>query len=707
MNKPRLETVLVFAIRIGISATGLTPFLISIWSLFPYIYGRSLFLMILIEILSIVWTALILLYPEYRPIFSLKKRGSLLNTAVFVFLAALMAAVFFSADPVRSFWGTQERMTGVFLILHIGVFYFMSLSVIRNARDARFFLIPFVLSGLVVSAHVLYEGFFHDVVQPSPWFGNGGFLGSFLLFIVFFIALLGKSEFTIARSAGRRVRALTIACFAISAEIIVLLAVLINATRAVWVGLFVSVVVGAFMAPLFLNSDFRARSRFFLISASAGVVMIALGALVVFHKMPDELYKKVPLLERATTIVWVSHNERILSWMNGLRSWTKRPIFGYGPENYYMAHNRSFSLEVSGFRQGSAMVDFDKAHNMWVEVLAVSGIVGFAAYGAVFLIAIFLLFSEKGAFSFLVFTLLTAYGAHLFFTFDTPLSLLLFFSSLVLARCFSKTETRISAVKSNPVTAAIIITAMIIIVPLIIYRAHVRSSFASHFAAVAQAAEKEPVETSFALYYKALSYKPVNMFEIRSMLGMDMTNKIKEYGPKYKEMLLYVTTELEKNTKRNYFSQLLLGIFYNALGAVDKRYFELAVERLKNGSLLAPSRHQFYTELSLGYFGLEKYQESYQALQRAFELGFEPYSTGQFLQSALVLGQTDHLKEALVYYEKARVNDPKNIALLGSIGSLYKELGEKEIARGVAREMLAIDPSIAHDVEKFLQSLED
>lgn len=710
MKKFRLETILVFTLHIGIAATGLTPFLISHWSLFPYIYGRGLFLMVLIEIMSIVWVTLILLYPQYRPSFALKKgTEGALNTVVLVFLAALMAAVFFSADMVRSFWGSQERMTGVFTMLHIGLFYFMFRSVIRTAREARFFLIPFVLAGIIVSAYVLYEGLFRAVVQPSPWFANGGFLGSFLLFVVFFIALLGISEYATARAAGQRTRALAIARAAAVAEIIVLWAVLINATRAVWVGLFIAVVVGVFTAPFFLISNPRARLRVFFVGAILAFVIIVLGALVVFRKMPETLYQKIPFFERATTIVLVAnvHNERILSWVNGLRSWTKRPIFGYGPENYYMAHNRSFNLEVSGFRQGSSMVDFDKAHNMWVEMLATSGIVGFTAYGAIFLFAILLLFSQKGAFPFVVFMLLVAYGAHLFFTFDTPLSLLLFFASLVAARGFSKTEARGNFVQVSSVTTAITITALVIIMPLIIYRVHVRSSFASHFAAIAHAAEREPVETSFAFYYQALSYKPVNMFEIRAMLGMDMTSKIKEYGPKHKEMLLYVTSELEKNTEHNYFSQLLLGIFYNALGAVDKKYFELAVERLKNGVSLAPSRHQFYTEVSLAYFGLEKYQESYEALQRAFELGFEPSSPGQFMQTALVLGQTDHLQEALFYYEKARVLDQKNIALLGSIGALYKELGEKEKAREIAREMLTIDPSLAKDVGKFLEGLAD
>jgi hypothetical protein len=256
MSKINLQKLLVWVIRVGLYFSLILPFIVSKSTLYPYVFGRALFFQILIEVLLVFWIALIWFWPKYRPKFypthgrGIKaggwrflhgpKHGSgkiLLNWSIIIFFIALILSTIFSADPARSFWGTQERMTGVFTLLHFGVFYFLLITVMRARRDWLWFLRALVLAGATVSGYVLYQGWFQSISRPNVWFGNPGITGSFLLFFVFLAPIWWISEYSSrGRAALDKILFSLFTVIAIFTELVVLGAIVVNATRAVWAG---------------------------------------------------------------------------------------------------------------------------------------------------------------------------------------------------------------------------------------------------------------------------------------------------------------------------------------------------------------------------------------------------------------------------------------------------------------------------------------
>jgi Tfp pilus assembly protein PilF len=487
-------------------------------------------------------------------------------------------------------------------------------------------------------------------------------------------------------------------------------------------------IIGILSIPFLLK-----RKKVYYGIAGAGVIfLIVSGILVVSNKLPLALYQKVPILARVRSIS-LKNNSRLMSWQQGLRAWASpRALFGYGPENYYIGHNRHFDTTVSQLHQGSAILDFDKAHNQPLENLVDLGIIGFLAY--------LLVFAAMGAGLIknlreetktwldkltmsLLFLLFTAYFIHLLFTFDTPNSYWLFFISLGLVYYVSnvgweypdpRPQGRIeglngqesdTSVQPREITGAIIITVMIIITPMMIYFINWKSYQASHKTAIAKAAQDKPIKTSFNFYYQALQYKPVQAFEIRKMMGQDALAKINEYQSEQKNILLYMAGELEKNTKNDYYSQLMLGMIYNLLGTESKEYYNIALNKLNQAKKLAPSRYQIYTESYGAYLGLGKFNKAKESVEKALSLGFKPKTAPQFTALGFVFSQAGELEKSLAYYKQALEIDPKNIQILGSIAALYKEMGEGEKARTVAEQMLEIEPELKKEVVEFLDGL--
>ncbi|MEK9165519.1 MAG: O-antigen ligase family protein [Patescibacteria group bacterium] len=729
MKKINIEKILLWIVRAGLCASLVLPFIVSKQTLFPHIFGRALYFQILIEVLLPFWAALVWFWPQYRPKVTWSARltrspQALLNWSILAFFAALILSTLLGADSVRSFWGTQERMTGVFTLLHFGFFYFMLISVFRSQKDWLWFLRGLIVAGIIISSHIfiyfgLFKGNFLRGESASFWFGNKGLAGSFLLFFVFltpvwwFYERMEKTKF---------IQRIIFLVFVLT-EFIFLGAVITNATRAVWVGLFIAAILGL----LILSFSFKnktGKSKIYKGSFLTVVIVLMLfSALTVFGKLPTQLYQTFPLLNTARSIVTTlnADNTRIMSWTQGLRSLkSKHILFGYGPENYYIAHNKPFNIKVSQLRMYDVMLDFDKAHNQPLENLVDMGIIGFLAYMLIFVVVVWMSFKLPITnYQLPIILLFIAYFIHLLFTFDTPSSYWLFFISLGLVY-YTMTlsdEPRIALVRgkltrsfssSRDIIGAILITVLIIIIPISLYFINFKSYKASNKTAIAQAAANasQPIETSFNFYYQALQEKSVFAFEIRTMMAMEVLENIKQYDPRTRDMLMYTAAELEKNSKNSYHSQLMLGTIYNLLSAADQRYYSQALEALMRAQALAPSRHQPYTELFSAYLGLNKFDDARQAVEKALEVGYEPKIAPQFLGLAFIYGQTGYLDQSLQYYQKALEIEPQNIKILGSIAALHKEMGNKEKARQAAEQILKIEPAMEGEVREFLEILE-
>ena len=167
-------------IKFGILLSLFTPLVISNSTFYPYIFGKAIFFQILIEILLIFYLILIIQKPEFQP------KATPLNIALLIYFLVLVLTTLTSLDPIRSFWSTQERMTGTFNLLHFGAFFLIIGNLFKSKKD-WFWLLR---TSLLVSALVgLYELFRSSNVSGST-LGNPGFLATYLLFNIFFALFL-------------------------------------------------------------------------------------------------------------------------------------------------------------------------------------------------------------------------------------------------------------------------------------------------------------------------------------------------------------------------------------------------------------------------------------------------------------------------------------------------------------------------------------
>src|SRR3990167_3941037 len=108
LHQPKLEKILLAVTKTGLYASLAMPFIVTKFTLFPFVFGKAVFFQIVIEIALVFWVALILLYPKYRPWFYeviktrsgnvAKKYYNWLNIAILVWLTGLLLATLFSVS---------------------------------------------------------------------------------------------------------------------------------------------------------------------------------------------------------------------------------------------------------------------------------------------------------------------------------------------------------------------------------------------------------------------------------------------------------------------------------------------------------------------------------------------------------------------------------------------------------------------------------
>lgn len=379
-------------IKFGILLSLFTPLIISKSTLYPYIFGKAIFFQILIEILLIFYLVLIIQKPKFRP------KATFLNIALLIYFSILILTTLTSLDPIRSFWSTQERMTGTFNLLHFGAFFLIISNVFKDKRDWFWLLRISLLVSALVSIYRLFH--LEDVLGST--LGNTGFLAAYLLFNIFFaLFLIIKDKKLIWRIPYSLILALNLFVFYYIHK------------RAAYVGLFVGLFLFLFSYIFTLKNRKRCLMLILL-----GIFLIA-SAYIFWNQRESFL---------------IGDKARVISWGVSWNAWQDRFLFGWGPENYIYAFAKHFDPEYA--KDYSSW--FDKAHNQIFETAVTTGLVGLLSYLSVFAIALYNFFRRR---NFLFLSLLAAYFITNLFWFDTTSSLISFFLTLSLSQILCQSDT--------------------------------------------------------------------------------------------------------------------------------------------------------------------------------------------------------------------------------------------------------------------------
>ena len=420
----RQEQVLVTIVRVLLALALAAPLVVmGGWlteTSFPFIVGKAIFFRFVVEAAFVIWLYLLIQYPVYR------LPRSWLLVSLLVYLVVALAASFAGISLTRSLWSTYERMEGWITLGHLTMFALMLASVLRTFHHWQTVLNINILAGLVVGLLGLYEVAGGEEQRLSVTFGNPSFLASYVvvnLFIAsaFLSHYLASFQESGAADTTSWPKALML-FFWVAAICLDLLMLNYSGTRGALVGLVVG--AGMLLAAGFLWSEKRILKMFCaavlisLIALAAVLLLIRQGAITV------NVTQSSPTLQRLIDVTPESPavRSRLNSIYVGLEAFVERPVLGWGPANYGTA----YESHVDGEAAVNLLI-FDHAHNRIVEELVVTGVIGLAAYAAVWLCLIWIfVFKTKSLpfaqrlFMVLVGAGMAAYFVQNLFLFDTP-----------------------------------------------------------------------------------------------------------------------------------------------------------------------------------------------------------------------------------------------------------------------------------------------
>ena len=424
---------------------GLVPLLVVKTFFFPFIVPRTGFFMIMVSLLALTWLWLHYLNPkEYR----IPWRNPIIVGVGAMLLVWIISGVL-GADWTLSFWSTYQRMTGIMMLGYLFVWLLVSVAVLRHSRVWNRILSVFVATGVFVSGYTILGphglGWFTnlDISRGGATIGNTSFLGAYVLFTLFvaLILLVRRYQKTSKVSAW----------LVLGVLVMVLSPGVINYQLLLgeqpW---------GAVLQnPLQLIGEARAVAASIVLGlvVSAGLYMMRLTRS--WQKVAGGILSIGPML--AAVVLWIqifnpttaayeafgelTNWSRYHVWKEALAGFLERPLLGWGPESFDLLHQRFFDpLLMSTYSSGELW--FDRAHNIVIDTMVSTGILGVLAYAGVFAGFMYVVFQLRkigrmsNAESALLGGLMFAYVLQNMTVFDMTVSLVPFF--LILAYVAAK-----------------------------------------------------------------------------------------------------------------------------------------------------------------------------------------------------------------------------------------------------------------------------
>jgi tetratricopeptide (TPR) repeat protein len=406
---------------------------------------------------------------------------------------------------------------------------------------------------------------------------------------------------------------------------------------------------------------------------------------------------------------------------------------------------------------------FDRAHNFYLDILSMSGVVGFAGYILFLLVFFFILFKtyRKKEFHYLEFILIVsffiAYLVQNAVLFDTPVSFLVLF---VLLGYIAIHEVRLPQevglhemesfstknAKNGNIPLAV---PVVVLLPFLFlsYQAVLKPYMAGTLTSQAASQENQNVENIRSGFEKAFSYNSFGKIEIMEQLvnkaeKMEVLEYDEENIDKYREFVLNFAAPKTKEISNSPVSGLrerfnLLRMYWVA-GFFDNDYYRKGEEigdkvleefptkvplyafvgrfKLKNynteGALqmyekllaVSPNAPESHWDLGLAYLENDIFGEADFEIRQALDMGYDP-TEEQLLYVAQNFAVKNQFLWSLPYYEKLVKINPEVPKYWLALAILYKEVNFIPEARDAITKFVDLDPTQKPLTDQFLKEL--
>lgn len=717
------ENTLIKILKYGVYFSLLWFFLVVKYTLYPSHTGKVLFLLSLIEILSVFYILLIAKYPQYRPKFNL------MTGAIVVWGGTMVLSAIFGTDLWISIFSQFKRMTGLFFLAHIFVFFLIITTIFKIWKDWRNFFIANVAVGSIQAFFALYQvidpNFFNYYSDPIGrvfgLFGNPSFLSSYLVFALFF------SVFLFLKLENIKWKIFNTVSF-----FIMLAAIFFAATRGIILGVFVGLIIFIIIKAIFSQNK---KIRIGLVSVF--VIMIALS-LFIWANKDKHWVSAVPGIQRITSTTWSEFmvSTRKMLWESAWGGFKDRPILGWGPENFNLVFDKHYNPKILDYGTGESWPT--KPHNVFMEQLTGGGIVGLMSFIFLYGAAIYIIWRKinKGQSDDLPLAAFIAIlSAHLiqnivlFDTFYTYYMLAIVFGFFAFLDDDRKQIFSIKPLKKDYANfvamLSIAIAIFLVYMNIGTYRA---AYYTNNF---------KPQFLNINSWYRDDFIKSYIKFYL------DQVFKFKNKEEEYK-MLEAMNEEIDGILKRhplNVFDRGFKVQVLTELGTEEPKYLDEAEELLKDTLKLSPDRPQLHlllgrinflrkdydsaerdfrkavelhTEdgaahwyLGISLYANKKIEDGLKEFNIAHEMGYETENPAQLGFWALVYAENGDFAKARDLYRAALNYDTDNFEYMTKLAIVFKELGEKENAIITARNAVKLNPNLKEEAELFIREVEE
>jgi len=365
MQRQTAVKVLKTITYIGIYGGLLMPLMFVPVVIFPFVFSKLIFFQVLIGLTLPAYLALAWMEPQYRP------RWSFMYAALIGYFVALLLSVIFAVDPVRAWWGNQERMNGLFTLLHLFAWLCMAVSMLKTWEDWRYLLNYQVILGVFMAVVALLQKPFPSLLLFPASDRVGGLLdnpiysGAYQLFILNFIVLL----FAKTKNKGWRMWYVVAAIFSFSA-------MLAAGSRGPFMGL----IFGGVLSAIAIGVMHGSKKIKIAILGSVGLAALLYVGVVtvgVNTQAFRSFAKAAPTASRIFSLDTGTAG-RFIAWRIAWDGFLQRPLTGWGLDDFHVLFNRNYNPQ--SLRSGYYETWFDRAHNTVMDVISMTGIIGFMAF---------------------------------------------------------------------------------------------------------------------------------------------------------------------------------------------------------------------------------------------------------------------------------------------------------------------------------------
>lgn len=584
------EQKLIRFLRVGVYLALVTPLVYTGFTIYPFIFGKTVFFRLVIEALIIPYGILLLRAPQYRP------KRSPLRLAVLAYLGIMFIAALLGVDFWRSFWSNHERMMGIFTLGHVVALFLISQSVFRTRRDwQRLFGVSIGIAAVVSGIGILQ--YFRPILFANPggriWstLGNYIYLASYALFHFFFALILFVQERTWKKRA-----------IWAGAAALFLLTFAMTQTR----GAFVALGVGSLLLPVFYG--LAAPTPRVRAAMLALFILIGVSGIALWRERDAEWMRRIPQLSRLTGITRAGGSARLLNWRIAANALLSHPLLGWGPENYYFAFNRFYDPQMYAYSSYESWQDH--AHNIFLDTGNESGLIGLISYLTLFGVSFVLLVRAVRRRAVDIHTaaigttLLVVYFAQNFFVFDVLATWILFY--LVLAFIASQTAEESAVPRARTPIAigaltfpqSVLVMGSSVIVVIAAYLANISPLIVTATTVVAGRNYNQDFAGSMAKMEGALELPSPYKAESREeygklvMLALQTPGFPREAALKYLQRALSEFQKTVREHPRDAYARLTLAQWHFVAGnSLD------AETELLQALSLSPARQQIYYAL--------------------------------------------------------------------------------------------------------------